>query len=106
MPTTNHATTPLQLQRLLGRRQQIANEATAALAHGSRKAHRLYALLAELEDQLERDHPRVVAELLGDWATQEADELATHQEGTATACEHCQSARAQTALPAPRARIA
>lgn len=105
MPTTNQATTA-QLQRLLEHRQQIADQATAALAHGSRRAHRLHALLAELEDHLERAHPRVVAALIGDWATQDAQDLALHQAGDVTACEHCQAARGQAAVPAARALIA
>ena len=105
MTTTDQANAQ-RLQALLERRQRVADDATAALAHGSRKAPRLYALLAELEDQLESDHPRVVAALLGQWATRDANQLAGHQEGTVTACDYCQAARAQNAAATPQARSA
>lgn len=104
--TTTDPTNGQRLQALLERRQRVADESIGALAHGSRKAERLYALLAELEDRLERDHPRVVAALLGQWATHDASELAGHQEGTITACGHCQADRAQTAAATPQARTA
>jgi hypothetical protein len=103
---TSDQTTRQKLQRQVDRRQVAADDATAALAHGSRRAHRLYALLAELEDQLERDHPRLVATLLGAWATHDADQIASHQRSTAIACVYCQAAREQTTVTAPHARTA
>lgn len=105
MPTTDQPGHQ-QLQRLLDRRQRAADDATAALAHRSRKAHRLYALLAELEDQLEREHPRTVAALLGDWATHDADQLARHQQQAATGCQRCEADRAHTTDSAPQLRSA
>ncbi|NMM23746.1 MAG: hypothetical protein HHJ11_09655 [Phycicoccus sp.] len=104
--TTTDQPNAQRLQALLERRQRVADDATAALAHGSRKADRLYGLLAALEDRLERDHPRVVAAHLGEWATRDANQLAGHQEGTITACGHCQADRAQNAAATPRARTA
>lgn len=104
MTTTDQANGQ-RVQRLLERRQHVADESTAALAHGSRKAHRLYVLLAELEDQLEQDHPRVVAAHLGAWATHDADQLASHQRSAVTACVYCQ-AELSPARPSLRARTA
>jgi hypothetical protein len=104
--TTTDQTTSQRLHALLERRQRVADEATAALAHGSRKADRLYAILAALEDQLEQDHPRVVAAHLGAWATHDADQLASHQRSAVTACDYCQAAREQTAAAMPRVRTA
>jgi hypothetical protein len=104
MTTTDQANGQ-RLQRLLERRQHVADKSTAALAHGSSKAHRLYALLAELEDQLEQDHPRVVAAHLGAWATHDADQLASHQRFAVPACGHCQAERSP-ATHSPCARTA
>ena len=105
MPTTDQPGHQ-QLQRLLDRRQRTADDATAALAHRSHRAHRLFRLLAELEDQLEGEHPRTVAALLGDWATHDADQLARHQQQAATGCQRCEADRARTAESVPQALTA
>lgn len=104
MSTTDRANSQ-RLQRLLERRQDIADACTAALAHGSRRVHGLYALLAEIEDQLEQDHPRVLAAHLGAWVTHDADQLASHQRSAVTACVYCQ-AELSPATPSLRARTA
>jgi hypothetical protein len=98
--------TTLQLQRRLDRRQELADEAVAALAHGRRHADMLYDQVVELEDALERDHPDVVAQRFGDWATRDAHQLASHQQNTATDCPHCTAARAEPSEATRQARSA
>ena len=94
-----HNETQRRLQRTLLARQDLADAATSALAHGRRRADTLYARLAELEDQLERDHPQLVQRLFPEWATRDAEQLGRHTRGDAPTCADCQAARDQHRAP-------
>ena len=82
------------LQRRLDARQNLADNAVAALAHGRRTADRLYQQLSDLEDDLADTHPKVFQGQYGNWAARDADQLAHHQSNTQANCDRCQAATA------------